>query len=357
MKKVIFLFAIIVIVILLIWPSLSLAIEFTSQEISAIVKISSYLPKGAIDQQIRSLRGFYSDEELAEYRKQLEKQTQKGSGLMVTYMGCVLTNKHVIYDEQSGGTNNNIHLYSTGNLLSLEEDLGEAEVIWRSTMLDLAIVCLKNSQGKFYPHFTLKKEDYQDFKLTLGESIYNLGYPLSNENNSLTLTSGVISGIWDKDYLKGDIIIAGGASGSPIFNSQKQVIGLASGNGGEGGLFGIFLKPSYVYGWYDLYSQTFRELIAESAGCTNATQYHIYKKQDQEYYDLSCQIKRNLGLEAKLAYEYQKYCGKDSNIDNIVEVASYIASKKSTLDHWLGYLEETCLKPESLVTVFEATKE
>lgn len=355
MKKIISIFCI---SLVLIWPNLSWAISFTQPEINSVIRISSLQPKGAIDNQIRSLAGFYTDEELAVYRKQLEQQLQVGSGLMVTYAGCALTNKHVVFDEQSGGTNAAIHLWLTKNLSANQEDLGEAEVVWRSTQLDLAVVCLKNSKGRFFSHFSLNKEDYKNFKLNLGEQIYNLGYPLNNENNSLTLTDGIVSGIWNEDYLKGDITIAAGASGSPVFNSQKQVVSLASGNAGDAGLFGIFLKPSYVYGWYDLYSQTYRELIADAAGCVNTKQYHIYKKGDQEYYDLSCALKRDAGLENKLAYEYKHFCQKDANFNQIIEAASYISSKKSNLNYWLGYLDAFCANLESsAATVFEAGQE
>lgn len=354
MKRIVIFF---VALAILVWPSLSWAISFTPQEVASIVKITSYLPKGAIDRQIRSLAGIFTDEELTSYRKQLESQIQTGSGLTVTYSGCALTNKHVIYDEESAGTNDHIKFWSTNNLSDPLNDLGEAEVVWQATLLDLAVVCLKNSHGRFYPHFTLQVKDYEDFKLTLGEEIYNLGYPINNENNSLTLTSGLVAGIWDKDYLKGDLLIAGGASGSPIFNSKKQVISLAAGNAGEAGSLGIFLKPSYVYGWHDLYSKTYRELIADAAGCLNSSQLGVYKKGEQEYYDLSCKMRRNFGLEAKLVYEYAQYCQTNLNIDEIVSAASYIASGKSTIDQWLSYLEKSCLAAELPVTVFEAVKE
>jgi S1-C subfamily serine protease len=254
----------------LIAPQVSLAIDFTPNDLASVVQIKSIMPKAAIDQQIRSLAGFYSMDELANYRKQLEQQDQLGSGLMVTYSGCALTNKHVVYNQEVGASHENIHLWSTADLTKEPTNLGKAVVAWTMTLVDIALVCLENPQGQYYPHFRLNPADYQDFKLTLGESIYNLGYPLGGQKETLTLTSGLAAGVWDKDFLKGDLTITGGASGSPIFNNKKQVIGLASGNAGENGLYGIFLKPSYTYGWRRLYNATYRELISSSAGCLDA---------------------------------------------------------------------------------------
>ena len=341
----------------LIWPNLSLAIEFTPKEIENVVQITSFLPKEAIDMEIRSLAGFYSDEELMDYRNQLEVQTQLGSGLMVTYSGCVLTNKHVVYNEEVAAVYQEIHLWSTDNPHKSVIDLGEAQVVFRATLLDIALVCLKDSQGKYYSHSRLNSDDYRDFKLTLGEEIYNLGYPLGGEQESLTLTSGVVSGVWDEDYLKSDLAITGGASGSPIFSADKRVIGLASGNGGEYGSYGVFIRPDHVYGWHNLYKLVYRELIEDSKGCSDTEQFGLYQKEGQEYYDLSCKNKRNFGLEAKLVFEHRQYCQTDLNQNELIEISAYISSGKSTINHYLSYLETSCLASELPVTVFEASAE
>jgi hypothetical protein len=343
----------------LIAPQVSLAIDFTPNDLASVVQIKSIMPKAAIDQQIRSLAGFYNDEELLNYRKQLEVQNQIGSGIMVTYSGCALTNKHVIFNSEVNVDHENIHLWSTNDLNKPPVDLGKAIVVWRMTLVDLAMVCLESAQGQYYPHVSLNPADFKDFKLNLGETIYNLGYPLGGEKESLTLTSGLVAGVWDKDFLKGDLTITGGASGSPIYNSQKQVISLASGNAGENGSYGIFLKPSYIYNWRKLYQTLYRELISDSAGCLDADQPRLYQKKDQQYYDLSCKNKRDAGLEAKIIAEYKQYCptGQGLNNNELLEVAGYISSGKSTVNHWANYLEKSCLVLSLPITVFDGSAE
>ena len=91
MKKIIFA---LVLASLVVWPLSSLAITFNSREISGIVKITSGLSKESIDHQIRSLKDFFTVEEATDYRRQLEEQEQSGTGFIVTYSGCALTNKH-----------------------------------------------------------------------------------------------------------------------------------------------------------------------------------------------------------------------------------------------------------------------
>lgn len=354
MKKSAIIFFIITLVI---WPNLTIAIEFTPKEIQSVVQITSNLPIEAVNREARAWAGILTDEEIVEYRKELKEQVQLGSGVMVTYSGCALTNKHVIFDLESEVSHSNIHLWSSNKLTNELEDLGEATIVLRMTLLDVALVCLKEPQGKFFNHFILNPDDYKDFKLTLGEEIYNLGFPVGGERESLTLTSGLVAGVWDEDYLKGDITITGGVSGSPIFNQQKQIISLATGNAGEFGSYGLLLNPSYVYGWHDLYKQVYREVITDSVGCMNTEQFGLYQKQDQDYYDLSCSVKRNFGLEAKIAFEYNQYCGLEIEQDRLIEVADYIASGKSNINHWVDYLEKSCFVSESPVTVFEALAE
>lgn len=336
-------------------PQTSLAIGLTAKDLTSTVQITSYSPKETIDFQIRSLAGLYSDDELAGYRKQLEEQHQVASGLMVTYSGCALTNKHAVYDQDTGGTHPKIHLWKTVDFLKPLEDLGEAVLVWRSTMLDIALVCLNDTQGQFYQHIRFNPENYKDFELALGDAVYNLGYPVS-ANSTLTLTSGIVAGVWDENFIKSDLAITGGASGSPIYDKDGKVFSLAAGNAGDNAQYGLFLKPSYVYNWRGLYNQTYREVITDAAGCLDGKEFGIYTKKGQEYYDLSCKIKRDPGLEKKLAFEYKKSCNAEFNNDELIEASYYLKSEKSGLHNWLKYLETSCYQKESSPAVVFSAK-
>ena len=352
MKTIIFA---LVLASLVVWPLSSLAITFNSREISGIVKITSGLSKESIDHQIRSLKDFFTVEEATDYRRQLEEQEQSGTGFIVTYSGCALTNKHVVYDEAVSSEHQNIHLWATDNINEEPKDLGRARLVYYRNLEDLALVCLEDTQGRFYNRTFVKTADYDDLKLDLGEQVYTLGYP-ENGAEYLTLTAGFVSGKWDEETLKTTMPITAGASGSPVFNAHHQVVGIAQANTGPFDQLGLFLKPSFVLDWFAGYQQVYRETLPElSEGCTDSSLRGVYQKEGAEYYDLACGKKRNYGLESKIAFEYKSYCGEDLRLEDAVSAASYIADNKSTVNHWIAYLESACLvsEPES---VFRAGK-
>jgi len=326
-------------------PFSARAITVSSPDLAGLVKITSKLAKESIDLQVQSTIGFLNSDEAGDYRKILEAEEQVGSGFMATYSGCALTNKHVVYDLAAAAAHQDIHLWSTARANAEPVDLGEADLVYYRTLEDLALVCLKDAGGKFYRRTFVKTDAYRDLDLILGEAIYTLGYP-QNGGDYPTLTSGLVSGVWDEQTVKTTMPITAGASGSPVFNQNGLVVGLAVANTGPFDQLGLFLKPKLVIDWYEGYEEVYRSSIEESTGCLNADIRHLYKKGEAEYYDLKCSLKRNFGLEQKLAFEYKSQCGQEPAPADLMEAAGYIASGRSTINHWVGYLESACLPPE-----------
>ncbi|MDP2736731.1 MAG: serine protease [bacterium] len=352
MKKIILVLSI---AIILSQPLAALALTLTNQDVSGVVQITSRWSENSVNQQIRSLAGLYTDEELQSYRQELVEQELLGSGFFVTYSGCVLTNKHVIYDIAVGSAHTDIHLWSTDRINAAPRDLGQAEIVYTRTLDDIAVVCLKQTRGQFFNRLFVKTPDYNDLNLTLGEEIYTLGYPV-NGGEYPTLTKGIIAGAWDDHTLKTDMAITSGGSGSPVLNANKQVIGIAQGNTGPFDQLGLFLDPSFVINWHEGYEQVYRELIKDSVDCSNSDLRGVYQKQDQQYYDLSCKEKRNIGLEMKITADYKNICQADLRQEDAAAAAVYINSGKSTLENWQSYLETTCLGwPLQPVILFSAS--
>ena len=346
-------------VLILSQPLAALALTLTNQDVSGVVKITSKFSENSLNWQIRSLAGLYTTEELQNYRAELKEQELFGSGFFVTYSGCVLTNKHVIYDEAVGSAHQDIHLWASSKINQTPEDLGKAAIVYMRTLDDIAVVCLEKTNGQFFNRLFVKTPDYDDLTLALGEQIYTLGYPV-NGGEYLTLTQGIISGSWDEDTLKSDMPITSGGSGAPVLNANKQVIGIAQGNTGPFDQLGLFLNPSFVINWYEGYEQVYREILTDKAeGCTNTAIRGLYQKQKGspslarldarpageagQYYDLACKEKRNIGLEMKVAGDYKNICRAVLSREDAISAAAYINSGKSTLENWQVYLESNCL--------------
>jgi len=335
---------------LVLWPLSSLAVGFSNLEISSVVKITSKFSKETINKAVRSTVGYLSPDEAGAYRKELEAETQIGSGFFVTYSGCALTNKHVVYDADVSKGNQDIHLWQTFDATKEPVDLGEGNVVYVRTVDDIALVCLNDSKGRFFQRAFKQTDDYKDLSLSLGEKIYTFGYPV-NGGKFLTLTSGIISGVWNENSFKTEMKITAGASGSPIFNEQKRVVGMAQANTGYFDQLGIFMKPDFVLDWFAGYKDVYRsELVEVSANCLDSDNPVLYQKDGQQYYDLSCGKKRNPGLESKLSGEYESLCKQKPLLSDIISAAGYIENGQSNVEYWTAYLEESCLsfKPAKL---------
>lgn len=147
------------------------------------------------------------------------QQVGSGSGFFVTTDGLILTNKHVVEDEQASYTvvTNNKKVY-------------EAKVVARDNFNDLAILKIDIENA---PMLEMSDSD----KLQVGQRVIAIGNSLGQYQN--TVTSGIVSGIGrsitasgagGSENLEGviqtDAAINPGNSGGPLLNSLGQVIGI-----------------------------------------------------------------------------------------------------------------------------------
>ena len=145
-----------------------------------------------------------------------------GTGVIVSENGYIVTNAHVIYDDE----------YKAGratevNIL-LDDETYEAEIIGYDVECDLAVLKI-DATGLTAAEFGNSDE------LQLGESVIAIGNPLGFELKN-TVTGGMISGL-DRDItindkamnlIQTDAAINSGNSGGPLINKYGQVIGINS---------------------------------------------------------------------------------------------------------------------------------
>jgi len=153
-----------------------------------------------------------------------------GSGFIISKDGLIVTNKHVIFDDNAE--------YSV--ILSNGERF-DAKVIAKDPLIDLAILKIEADN---LPVLKLGDSD----TLSLGQTVIAIGFTLSEYNN--TVTKGVVSGIERKVTAEGEILDAAiqtdaainpGSSGGPLINLSGEVIGINTAVSNEGQSIGFAL--------------------------------------------------------------------------------------------------------------------
>lgn len=160
------------------------------------------------------------------------EQIGGGSGFFVSPDGLIVTNKHVVEDEQASYT----VVTRDGKKLPVES-------IVRDPLLDLAVLRV---QGSGYP--TLEFGDSSD--LHVGQTVLAIGNALDEFRN--TVTKGIVSGLNRRitadggvntvildEAIQTDAAINPGNSGGPLIDLHGHVIGVNTAVSGDGQLIGF----------------------------------------------------------------------------------------------------------------------
>ena len=216
-------------------------IEEESAVIQAVEKVSPAVVSIIVTKDLPVLERYYTDpfggndffreffgDEYQEFfgtPQYRQKGTQKqeiggGTGFLVTSDGYIITNKHVVIDEEADYT-----------VLMNDETKHEAKVLARDSYNDIAIIKI---EGKDLPYADFGDSD----GLKAGQSVIAIGNALGEFRN--TVSTGVISGLArsvtaggigiGSEQLVGviqtDASINPGNSGGPLLNLAGQVIGM-----------------------------------------------------------------------------------------------------------------------------------
>ncbi|RMD58924.1 PDZ domain-containing protein [Candidatus Parcubacteria bacterium] len=154
-----------------------------------------------------------------------QKGTEKreiggGTGFIVSSDGYIITNKHVVYDDEAEYT-----------VLMNDESKYDAKVLARDPINDLAVLKI---EGDNFP--TVEWGDSDQVKV--GQTVIAIGNALGEFRN--TVSKGVISGLARSivaggagfgaeslsDVIQTDASINPGNSGGPLLNIEGQIIGV-----------------------------------------------------------------------------------------------------------------------------------
>lgn len=165
-----------------------------------------------------------------------QRQASIGSGTIITPRGHILTNYHVVSDEQTGAlinNGNNIRIAVPERESEPAQEKYRARVVATDQQLDLALLRIDGLvDGRPAP---------PDLGLTpvpignsdtvqIGDTLTIVGYP-GLGGTSLTVTRGIMSGTYrlpndPATYLKTDTEISPGNSGGTAINAEGELIGI-----------------------------------------------------------------------------------------------------------------------------------
>lgn len=149
-----------------------------------------------------------------------KKEIGGGSGFLVSEDGYIVTNKHVVQDEEAEYA---VFLNDGAKY--------DAQVIARDPMLDIAVIKI---EGKNFTHLSFANSD----NIKLGQSVIAIGNALAEFRN--TVSTGIVAGISRSitasdgrgssevldQLIQTDAAINPGNSGGPLLNLQGEVIGV-----------------------------------------------------------------------------------------------------------------------------------
>ncbi len=173
-----------------------------------------------------------------------------GSGFLVSADGLILTNKHVVDDENASYT-----------VLTNDRKKYEAKVLSRDPVNDLAILKIEITNA---PVLTLADSS----QIQIGQRVIAIGNSLGQYDNTVTtgvvsainrsVTAGGSSGVAEQleGVIQTDAAINPGNSGGPLLDVLGQVIGINTAIDQEGQLVGFAIPANDVEHALDSFKKT-----------------------------------------------------------------------------------------------------
>lgn len=192
--------------------------EAVDKVMPAVVGISS---KFQVPNQSYGSNWFFGGMPGGDTQTQIAAAT--GTGIVMTSEGYIITNAHVIYDEE-----NNYGKAQSVSVVMSDETEYEASIIGYDTDTDIAVLKIDAS------NLDVAEFGNSD-DLRVGELVLAIGNPLGFELFG-SVTSGIVSAL-NRDIsinekqmslIQTDAAINSGNSGGPLLNSFGQVIGINS---------------------------------------------------------------------------------------------------------------------------------
>jgi len=158
----------------------------------------------------------------------------QGAGFIITNEGYIVTNAHVLADEQG-------RLTSDIKAVTHEQKIIDANFIGFDGELDIALLKIS---GDYNELILGDSEDIQ-----IGEKVIAIGNPLGLQ---FSVSQGIVSAVHRpginkiEAYIQTDAALNPGNSGGPLINTQGKVIGINNFKRGSGENLGFALESNYI---------------------------------------------------------------------------------------------------------------
>ncbi len=149
-----------------------------------------------------------------------------GTGFFVDKEGHILTANHVARLDEDDKRTPKIERYEYSVVITSKNRRYNAKMVGGSYATDIALLKVSKIKPEDFTVVTIGDPD----KLKIGEPLWALGNPSDLSN---TFTRGIISYLhrqidagYIQDFIQTDCAVNSGNSGSPVFNSQGEVVGI-----------------------------------------------------------------------------------------------------------------------------------
>jgi len=154
-------------------------------------------------------------------------QSKSGSGFIISKMGHVITNAHVVEGCQKVNVGANTYIQTEANVISADKinDLALLKLFSLNESKSI-ITKLETEMVPLVANGLLRFEDVE-----LGEKVLVAGYPYGDIfSNSVKVTTGIVSstrGVGDNTgQFQMDAAVQDGNSGGPIYDSRGNIVGV-----------------------------------------------------------------------------------------------------------------------------------
>jgi Do/DeqQ family serine protease len=223
--------------------SLPAELDFTkaaATSVQAVVHIKTKIPARKVSNDLpRRNRGLFDDwfDDFFNFGPQIiPEQRASGSGVLISDDGYIVTNNHVISDENGSIAQEiNVTLHNKKSY--------KARVIGKDPSTDLAVLKI---DGTGFPYLIYGNSD----EVRLGQWVLAIGYPLTLET---TVTAGIVSALGRsiginsrqstmpvESFIQTDAAVNQGNSGGALVSTDGKLVGINS----------AILAPSGTYAGY-----------------------------------------------------------------------------------------------------------